>query len=215
MEYPLFKHNDKCDNARYVGGVSKYLCECEQPTECAGVKAVALDEALADITLTAKRIPERKDTDFKDAIHWELTLTKGGYSCKVEYSEGVGIFINNFSKLGKQLQNYLLNDITGNLRGGMTHYGISHSEIRNYITDRVKVTKENIMMCKYKITPPALKDVVYSLVSDSDAVNYSFDDWCDNFGYSTDSRKALKTWHACTDNYRKLKALGLNVDRLN
>lgn len=38
-EYPLFTTTamEKCPTARYVGGVSRYLCECKQPEKCGGV----------------------------------------------------------------------------------------------------------------------------------------------------------------------------------
>ena len=35
-EYPLFNYFKKCPTARYVGGTSKYLCECKDPEGCAG-----------------------------------------------------------------------------------------------------------------------------------------------------------------------------------
>ena len=40
-EYPLFTDENarKCPTARYVGGTSKYLCECVKPGECEGVRA--------------------------------------------------------------------------------------------------------------------------------------------------------------------------------
>lgn len=34
-EYPLYNHKG-CPTARYVGGVSVYLCECIKPHECVG-----------------------------------------------------------------------------------------------------------------------------------------------------------------------------------
>lgn len=44
-EYPLFnEHYRKCPTARYVGGGSRYLCECRVPSQCEGVKAVAQEE---------------------------------------------------------------------------------------------------------------------------------------------------------------------------
>lgn len=39
-EYPLYNNHDKCPSARYVGGVSRYLCECETPVECEGVRTL-------------------------------------------------------------------------------------------------------------------------------------------------------------------------------
>jgi len=44
QEYPLYQHYSLCPTARYVGGVSKYLCECPKPSECEGVKAVKAEE---------------------------------------------------------------------------------------------------------------------------------------------------------------------------
>lgn len=34
-EYPLFDDRQGCPTARYVGGTSKYLCECDPPCEAA------------------------------------------------------------------------------------------------------------------------------------------------------------------------------------
>lgn len=43
-EYPLRQYATLCPSARFVGGVSRYLCECKKPLECEGVKAqIALD----------------------------------------------------------------------------------------------------------------------------------------------------------------------------
>jgi len=39
-EYPLFDQHRLCPSARYVGGTSKYLCECGYPQLCEGVIAV-------------------------------------------------------------------------------------------------------------------------------------------------------------------------------
>ena len=39
FEYPLFDQYLLCPTARYVGGTSKYLCECPSPNECKGWRA--------------------------------------------------------------------------------------------------------------------------------------------------------------------------------
>jgi hypothetical protein len=40
-EYPLFtqENADKCPTARFVAGVSRWLCECKEPSKCEGVMA--------------------------------------------------------------------------------------------------------------------------------------------------------------------------------
>lgn len=52
---------------------------------------------------------------------------------------------------------------------------------------------------------PKVADVLHSLILDADAANENFDDWCDNFGYSSDSIKALNTYKACLDTARALR----------
>lgn len=56
-------------------------------------------------------------------------------------------------------------------------------------------------------TPPAIADVVYSLVSDASSSEQTFEDWCAEFGYDSDSRKALATYLECQATRTKLLAL--------
>lgn len=44
---------------------------------------------------------------------------------------------------------------------------------------------------------PCAVDVIYSLLSDAEAADMSFNDWCDNFGYSSDSISAFDTYQQC------------------
>lgn len=53
---------------------------------------------------------------------------------------------------------------------------------------------------------PKIEDVLSSVLSDCSAGESSFDDWCADCGYDTDSRKAYETWENC----RKL-ALAFNA----
>lgn len=52
---------------------------------------------------------------------------------------------------------------------------------------------------------PASAGVIWSLLLDSSASNESFDDWCADLGYDTDSRKALDLYLACQQNGIKLR----------
>ena len=56
---------------------------------------------------------------------------------------------------------------------------------------------------------PTLEDVLYSLVIDSEACEMSFNEWCANFGYDVDSRKALATYTECQENTDKLAKAGI------
>ena len=61
--------------------------------------------------------------------------------------------------------------------------------------EHVLTTNKNLA----EILMPDLKDVEYSLVSDAECFESSsdFDDFCDNFSYSNDSRKAERIYNAC------------------
>lgn len=51
---------------------------------------------------------------------------------------------------------------------------------------------------------PAIADILAALVRDAHALNANFYDWCDEFGYDTDSLQALDVYRACMDTGRKL-----------
>lgn len=51
---------------------------------------------------------------------------------------------------------------------------------------------------------PCAADVLCSLIHDSSAVGQSFESWCEEFGYNSDSRKAERLYHACQENADKL-----------
>lgn len=55
------------------------------------------------------------------------------------------------------------------------------------------------------ITPKPL-DVWYSLLDDYNVLNYTFDDFCSEFGYSTDSIKAKETYDSCVKIAIQLKS---------
>lgn len=57
--------------------------------------------------------------------------------------------------------------------------------------------------CAYAITPTQAS-VLYCLLSDAECGNDTFDGFCSNMGYDTDSRKALETYLACQETNTKL-----------
>ena len=52
-------------------------------------------------------------------------------------------------------------------------------------------------------TPP-IAGLLYSIILDSAATEQSFSSWCGDYGYDSDSRKALATYTACQENAEKL-----------
>jgi hypothetical protein len=56
---------------------------------------------------------------------------------------------------------------------------------------------------------PEIDDVLECLFSDASCAQGSFDEFCSEFGYDTDSRKALETYLSCQNSGQRLrKALG-------
>ena len=47
--------------------------------------------------------------------------------------------------------------------------------------------------------PPTVADVLYSLLSDANAEQRNFHEWCSDYGHSLDSINALNAYRACLD----------------
>lgn len=62
---------------------------------------------------------------------------------------------------------------------------------------------------KPQATPkaPHIASVIHSLMLDSGALDESFDNWCDNFGYNSDSIKAFNTYRECCELGKKFRPL--------
>lgn len=54
---------------------------------------------------------------------------------------------------------------------------------------------------------PRAADVLYCILSDAEAIDCSFSDWCDMFGYDSDSIKALETYRECEKTGRELRRI--------
>jgi hypothetical protein len=57
--------------------------------------------------------------------------------------------------------------------------------------------------------PPSLIEVLDCLAMDANGIENasSFEDWCGEYGYDTDSRKAEKTYRICARQVEKLRAM--------
>ena len=66
-----------------------------------------------------------------------------------------------------------------------------------------------------KASTPTASDLVWAVATDSTALTESFSDWCDNFGYTTDSITARSTYKACQRNGERLIRLIGNKETFN
>ena len=55
-----------------------------------------------------------------------------------------------------------------------------------------------------------LKDALRSLLEDSGVAGLSFSEFCSEYGYEEDSRKAYRVYTACKKQFEKVNALGLD-----
>ena len=150
-----------------------------------------LIEAL-NIKYEAKFVPfsQSRNKDNKDkSLNWIVTLTRNGTTLETDYMQGSGHI--KLPKMHKGCDpSYWKRRVIPELISGACE--------KRVIPKRVQ-SNFHINLASYKKIPsPTLKDVLYSLLMDSDVLNYeSFEDWADCFGYDHDSRSAEKTYQAC------------------
>lgn len=95
-----------------------------------------------------------------------------------------------------------------NMFGTQYKCGLGHSKKVNFHSNSdYWSNKERKYLVPVK---PKNSDIMYSLLLDSDAGNYSFQDFCDNFGYSSDSIKALNIYQLCEKTSKNLRKVFTN-----
>lgn len=90
----------------------------------------------------------------------------------------------------------------------------------NKVMDKTPLrTKENLLcyidniVKVSKVKKLNIDDVLHCLLSDADALNYTFEDWADCYGYDLDSIKAMEVYKACQNNGKKLKKFINNIEQ--
>ena len=81
--------------------------------------------------------------------------------------------------------------------------GLGHSKKVNFHSNPDYWSNKEM---KYLVpVKPKNSDIMYSLLMDSEAGNYSFQDFCDNFEYSSDSVKAFGIYQECKKTSKNLR----------
>jgi hypothetical protein len=75
----------------------------------------------------------------------------------------------------------------------------------DYFTGLGHRTKPKQQWVEPRPVKPKIADVMYSLFIDAEASDYNFSDWCDMFGYSDDSIKALNVYRQCLETATNLR----------
>ncbi len=139
-------------------------------------------EKLSGLTLTSVHMGIEEKTYETGSIHakgsylqdnWNVTISYNGKSYSTKYFSGIGHrkLIRSAKKEGKGYYD--------NLFGGF---------------------KTEMEACKsqwLKVVEPTLADVMCCLLSDSQCCSGTFEDFCNELGYNSDSIKALNTYLAC------------------
>lgn len=93
--------------------------------------------------------------------------------------------------------------------------GMGHRTPMPKPTDGVSMPRKGTLMYESlekhrKPIIPEVCGIIHSLNLDSQALNESFPNWCENFGYDSDSIKALNIYNACCETAKKYFSI---VDR--
>lgn len=90
--------------------------------------------------------------------------------------------------------------ITVVYKGNTTRF-FFHGSINDYQNGKMYYTKKEFPF------------LLYCFVSDAHSGQESFDNFCDNFGYDNDSRKAEKIFKLCEKSTEKAYKLGIETDQ--
>jgi len=140
-------------------------------------------------------------------VCWLVTINGQTFS----YGEGIGHFVTG-GKMWKHPE-----EVADAIAKYIASKGkVNIRNIQDTLSDFYKPTSRlriaSFGFILKNVEPPKLDDVLYCLVSDAEAENMGFADWCDNFGYDTDSRSALATYLECQETASKLRKARVNIE---
>lgn len=137
------------------------------------------------VNLTWQTAPANPDmSDAAGMFHYYITLEYQGHSMSLYYSKGRGHVTPHPRMPAKDAALHIVNSRPRTLYG-----------------------EELLKRFPYTPTPPTRAEVLDNLASEADGIESTrgFEDWAGEFGYDTDSRKALATYEACLKSARSLR----------
>lgn len=75
------------------------------------------------------------------------------------------------------------------------------------LNDIGKVRRKQLYEELLKPVKPTEASVLHSLILDIDGASEAFDDWCSQYGYDTDSRKAERIYFECQEHRKKVNSI--------
>lgn len=134
----------------------------------------------------------RHRDDLYQGLNYKVTFARGTMTLITDYSMGIGHCPADHVKgLTKRER---AKGIELECETGFRHFKTCDSY------DGWRPTREKI--------EPRIASIVHSLLLDAGALDcFDFKDWCGEYGYDTDSRKAFETYTACLENAIKLRGI--------
>lgn len=153
------------------------------------------------LSIESKFVPfsqSRNKAEKSPSLNWKVTLKKDGKDIlTTDYMAGCG-----------HCPSYKQNDNSYDTRQ------LINLECESGYKARQMWSMGHILPDKKSPILPKIEDVIYSLVMDSEVLDFDFSDWCANFGYSEDSRKDEKTYNDCMQIALKINRT-LGTDGIN
>lgn len=127
--------------------------------------------------------------------HWLCKIANEGEKMAVYFSTGLGLRKDPDEAKALTYEKW-----------ATLHFGLNHKATQNPAKLRAQYATY-LAARKYPVAP-SISDVLDCLAMDAVGIENargSFDDWCAEYGYDTDSRKAEKTFHICERQAAHLK----------
>ena len=174
-----------------------------------------IDNLIEELALTCAATflptPQPADKVPSPQLHWSVTLTGNGHTLVTSYTQGCG------HVLGYKQPWFRKKTYEDRQRDRDMRRVCENGKLEPQPTRESSSVYKELRKCGGKQPAPLLRDVLWSLIMDSDALEYSFDEWASNLGYNPDSRKALEIFLLCQKNSTSLqKIVGgyTNLERL-
>lgn len=143
-------------------------------------------------------------------VRWLININGQNF----DYGEGVGHFIDTYGLIRYKNPKEVYQSWAEKIAHGRAYLNLDERSKPN--RKRCPHAKKAMTGAWFNLkpTPPELDSVLYCLVSDAEASDMGFADWCSDFGLgedAEDSRKALATYLECQDTAAKLRKAGVNI----
>lgn len=143
---------------------------------------------IEDITFTAEPQGKRTDDDKWEHYLWQVTIGYNGRTFSTEYRMGTGLV--DLKPISSSLSTDYAEQQAKKAGGVLRYNALGRGK------DAIAVPRA-----------PTLTEVLSSLALDARLGDQLFEDFCDDLGYDSDSRKAFASYEACQRMHYELRNL--------